>query len=163
VFAIRVAAARPKLVSTLVMAEGTLDPHGEEVFDGQSEAEFVRRGFAELVAAMRSAAEADPTSIAAIHLGMTELLEPRAIYREDVSMRDGDEPPARSLLSELTIPRWYLRGELSEPEPDFETLLTEFGVSVVHVPDTGHAMGLQNPRGFADAVAAAMHGSIGGG
>src|SRR6478752_8323643 len=51
--AIRVAAAHPGVVSTLVMAEGTVDPHGEVVFDGQSEDEFVSRGFAELVSSQR--------------------------------------------------------------------------------------------------------------
>ena len=58
--AIRVAAARPGVVKTLVMAEGTVDPHGEEVFGGQTEDEFVSSGFAELVASQRSSAEADP-------------------------------------------------------------------------------------------------------
>ena len=157
--AIRVAAARPNIVSELIMAEGTLDAHGEEVFDGQSEDEFLRHGFADLIAAMRADAEADPTSVAAVHLGMTELLEPRAVYRADVSMRDGHEPSARSLLSDLSIPRWYLHGELSRPEPEFETLISELGVSILQVPDTGHAMGLQNPRGLADAVAAIVAGT----
>ncbi|HEY2297495.1 MAG TPA: alpha/beta hydrolase [Jatrophihabitans sp.] len=157
--AIRVAAARPQLVSALVMVEGTLDPHGEEVFGGQSEEEFLRHGFADLIAALRADAEADPTSTAAVHLGLTEILEPRAVYRSDVSMRDGHDPSARSLLANLSIERWYLRGELTQPEPDFDALITDLGVSVMSVPNTGHAMGLQNPRGLADAVAAILAGT----
>jgi hypothetical protein len=46
--------------------------------------------------------------------------------------------------------------ELSEPDPEFEALIEELGVSVLHVPDTGHAMGLQNPRSLAEAVAAIL-------
>lgn len=154
--AVRVAAARPGPVSALVMAEGTLDAHGEEVFGGQSEEEFVARGFGDMVASQRSTAEADPAGIPAVHLGMTQLLEPRAVYRSAVSMRDGHDPSARWLLAELTVPRWYFVGELSEPEPDFENLLRTLGVSLLRVPGTGHAMGLQNPRGFAEALAGVL-------
>jgi pimeloyl-ACP methyl ester carboxylesterase len=157
--AIRVAAARPHVVSTLVMLEGTIDPHGEAVFDGQSEADFVERGFTEMVTAMRRTAQDDPTGIPAVHLGLTELLEPRAVHRSDVSMRDGHEPSARSLLSGLSIDRWYLNGALSEREPELERGLAELGVSLLVVPDTGHAMGLQNPRGLAEAVAAIVTGT----
>jgi hypothetical protein len=91
-----------------------------------------------------------------VHLGITELLEPRAVFRADVSMRDGHDPSARSLLTKLSMQRWYLRGEFTEPEPDFDAFLADIGVSFVQVPDAGHAMGLQNPRGLADAVAAIL-------
>ena len=160
--AIRVADARPGVVKTVIMAEGTVDPHGEEVFGGQTEDEFVSRGFAELVASQRSSAEADPGGIPAIHLGLTQVLEPRAVYRSDVSMRDGHEPSARSLLAGLEADLWYLEGELSEPEPEFAAGMRALGVSYVRVPDTGHAMGLQNPRGLAAAVAAIIAGTASG-
>src|SRR3954447_21760132 len=82
---IRVAAALPSMVTVLVMAEGTLDSHHEEVFGGQTEEEFADKGFAELLAGMRDRAVADPAGVPAVHLGLTSGLEPRAIYREDVS------------------------------------------------------------------------------
>jgi pimeloyl-ACP methyl ester carboxylesterase len=160
--AIRVAAARPGVVTTLVMAEGIVDPHGEEIFDGQSEDEYVNHGFAELIASQRSSAEAEPQGIPAIHLGLTQVLEPRAVYRSEVSMRDGDEPSARSLLAGLEADLWYLEGELSEPDPEFEAGMRALGVSYLRVPDTGHAMGLQNPSGFAAAVASIITGTASG-
>ena len=49
--------------------------------------------------------------------------------------------------------RWYLQGELSDPAPDLERDLAAIGVGWKVVPTTGHAMGLQNPSGFATAVA----------
>jgi pimeloyl-ACP methyl ester carboxylesterase len=150
---IRVAAALPDRVTLLVMAEGTLDPHGEEVFSGQTEDEFADTGFAALLAAMRERATADPTGVPAVHLGLTSGLEPRAIYREDVSMRDGHDPAARSLLGELAAERWYLWGALSDPQPEFDRGIEELGVTVARVPGTGHAMGLQNPEGLAEAIA----------
>jgi pimeloyl-ACP methyl ester carboxylesterase len=155
---IRVAAARPGVVTTLVMAEGSVDPDGEEVLDGQTEREFIARGFAQLVADQQASAEADPAGISAVHLGLTQLLEPRAVYRSAISMRDGHEPSARSLLSELKADRWYLEGELSEPEPEWEAGIREMGVNWLSVPATGHAMGLQNPTGLADVIAAILAG-----
>ena len=84
------------------------------------------------------------------------------MYRSDVSMRDGHEPSARSLLAGLEADLWYLEGELSDPDPDFEAGMRALGVSYLRVPDTGHAMGLQNPMGLAAAVAAIVTGTASG-
>jgi pimeloyl-ACP methyl ester carboxylesterase len=54
------------------------------------------------------------------------------------------------------MPRWYLQGELSEPEPDDEHYLAAMGVGWRIVPGTGHAMGLQNPEGLAQTIAEVM-------
>ena len=153
--AIHVAAARPRIVSMLVMAEGAVDAHGEEVFDGQTEDEFVDHGFASIVEEQTKAAEEQPTGIPAAHVGMTRLIEPRALYREEISMRDPTDPPTRSLLLGLQAPRWYLQGALSDPDPVFQEEMSAAGVTWVEVPDTGHPMGLQNPYGLAAAVAEA--------
>lgn len=116
------------------MAEGTVDPHGEEVFGGQSEDEFVDHGFAELVTSQRASAEGDPRRIPAIHLGLTQVLEPRAVYRSDVSMRDGHEPSARSLLAGPEADLWYLVRELTEPEPELEAGLLKLGPRTCRCP-----------------------------
>jgi pimeloyl-ACP methyl ester carboxylesterase len=150
--AVHVAAARPRVVSLLIMAEGVTDAGGEPDFGGQTEAEFLQRGFGELVSRQTIEAVAAPTGIRAAHLEMTRLIEPRAIYREDVSMAGDTTPSIPSLLARLDIPRWYLIGELSDPE-DLERDLAILGVKWKVVPDTGHPMGLQNPEGFARAVA----------
>ena len=157
--AVHVAAARPTIVSLVVMAEGVVDAHGEPVFDGQSEDRFVEQGFGELVSAQANAAEANPNGVPAAHLGMTQVLEPRAIYREDVSMRDGTDPSVRSLLRDLEMPRWYLLGELSDPEPVLRRELAEMGVGWKVVPNAGHPMGLQNPEGLALTVAEVLTAS----
>ena len=152
--AVHVAAARPSHVSVVIMAEGIIDGH-EEPF-GESEDQFVAGGFGELIAAQAIEAEAQPAGVRAAHLGITRLLEPRAIYREDASMRDGTEPSVRSLLGKLEMPRWYLQGELSDPDPDLQRDLAEMGVGWKIVPETGHPMGLQNPEGLAQTVAEAL-------
>ena len=150
---IHVAAARPRIVSLLVMAEGNIDGDGEIPLDGQTEDQFVERGFAELLDAQSMEAESQPAGLRAAHLGITRLLEPRAVYREAVSMSGETEPSTRSLLGSLEMPRWYLLGGASDPEPELQRDLAARGVGWKVVPHTGHAMGLQNPEGLAQAVA----------
>ena len=150
---VHVAAARADRVSLLIMAEASIDAGGEIPLGGQSENEFVERGFSELLEAQAKIAEAQPDGVPAAHLGITRLVEPRAIHREAVSLESGTKPSVRSLLREMQIPRWYLQGELSDPTPDLERDLAAMGVGWKVVPMTGHPMGLQNPEGFAQAVA----------
>ncbi len=151
--AILVAAARPSVVSLLVMAEGNIGPAADDRFGGLTEEQFVDNGFRELLDGQAKEAEAQPEGLRAAHLGMTRLLEPRAIYREAVAMERETEPSLRSLLAGLEIPRWYLNGELSGPEPELELELASMGVGWRVVPQTGHPMGLQNPSGLAETVA----------
>jgi pimeloyl-ACP methyl ester carboxylesterase len=151
-----VAAARPSVVAFVVMAEGVVDADTDwVVFDGQSEDAFVATGYDELLRAQEGAARADPAGLPAAHLGITRLVDPRALYREAVSMRDGTDPPVRDLIAEAKMPRWYLQGALSEPDNELQRGLEALGVTWRVVPDTGHAMGLQNPLGLAQAVAEA--------
>jgi pimeloyl-ACP methyl ester carboxylesterase len=157
--AVGVAAARASIVSLLVMAEGHIDDDGEAPLGGQTEDQFVERGFRELLEAQSMEAEAQPGGLRAAHLGITRLIEPRAIHREAVSMNDGTSPSVRSLLGTLEMPRWYLQGEASDPQPDLQRDLAALGVGWKVVPNTGHPMGLQNPEGFAQAVAEALPAS----
>ena len=127
---ILVAAARPAVVSLLVMAEGNVGPEGNDRFEGQTEAQFVERGFSDLLADQAQEAEAEPGGLRLTHLGITRLIEPRAIYREAVSMETETHPSLRSLLGGLTMPRWYLNGELSDPYPEFEREMAAVGVGM---------------------------------
>ncbi len=154
--AVLVAAARPSIVSLLIMAEGSTGPSGEVRLGGQAEEDFIALGFADLLQDYVRDAEAQPEGLRAAHLGITRLIEPRAIYREAVSFELDRTPSVLSLLSNLEMPRWYLWGELSDPEPDLERDLAARGVHLKVVPQTGHAMGLQNPEGFARSVAEAV-------
>src|SRR5690349_17496830 len=150
--AILVAAARPAVVSLLVMAEGNIDPGGDDRLDGQTEDQFVERGFRDLVERQHAEAVAKPDGLRAAHVGITRLVDPRAIYREAISMEVDTTPSLRSHLASLQIPRWYLVGELSDSEPEFEQQMAAIVVGWKVVPETGHAMGLQNPFGLAHTV-----------
>ena len=155
--AVHVAAARPAVVSLLVMAEPAIDPGGEAPFEGQTEDQFVARGFSELLEAQSVEAAANPHGIRAAHLGITRLVDPRAVHREGVSLERGTTPSVRSVLGQLEMRRWYLQGELSDPEPGLENELAAMGVAWKVVPKAGHAMALQNPGGLARAVAESVH------
>jgi pimeloyl-ACP methyl ester carboxylesterase len=170
--ATHVAAARPDIVSLLVLAEGAVGlAGGDPTFAGQTEGEFVERGFAALLAGQVADAAAQPTGLMATHLGMTRLVAPHALYREAMSLDRGTDPSVRAVLGALEMPRWYFMGQMSDPgvnevrwldgwradEPPrtLEDDLAALGVGWRIVPDAGHPMGLQNPAGFALAVAKA--------
>lgn len=157
--AVHVATARAAVVSLLVMAEGNIDAGGDARLGGQTEDRFVARGFDELLEAQSKEAEAQPDGLRAAHLGITRLVEPRALHREGVSIEQETDPSVRTLLGALTMPRWYLVGELSDPEPDLERDLALMGVGWKVVPGAGHAMGLQNPEGFAQTIAEVLAAS----
>jgi len=157
--AVLVATARASIVSLLIMAEGNIDAGGGVRLGGQTEDQFVERGFSELLQAQSKEAEAQPEGLRAAHLGITRLVEPRAIHREAVSLERETNPSVRSLLSNLEMPRWYLQGEASDPEPDLQRDLAAMGVGWKVVPNTGHPMGLENPEGLAQAVAEALAAS----
>jgi len=151
---ILVASARPHSVSLLIMAEGRLDvdPVGPDPIAAQSEQDFVEQGFADLLDGQTRDAEALPGGLRAAHLGITRLVAPHALHRAEVARGRETDPPLRSLVKDLQIPRWYLDGSESEPwgpRDDLEAAGVEFRV----VPDTGHMMALQNPRGLAQTIA----------
>ncbi len=150
--AVHVAATRYKAISVLILAEGNIDADGGEPFGGQTEAAFVDHGFDELIARQTAEAEAAPDGIRAAHVEMTRIIEPRALYREEVSMISETDPPIHSILAALPMPRWYLNGALSDGQ-EAEAYLASIGVDWAVVPDTGHPMGLQNPAGFAQVIA----------
>jgi len=157
--AVHVATARATIVSLLIMAEGNIDANTGGPLGGQTEGQFVERGFSELLEAQLKEAEAQPDGLRAAHLGITRLVEPRAIHREAVSMHREANPSVRSLLGKLETPRWYLQGELSDPEPDLQHDLAAMGVGWKVVPKTGHPMGLQNPDGLAETIAEVLAAS----
>jgi len=157
--AVHVAAARPAVVSLLVMAEPSIDPGDDEPFGGLTEDQFVAGGFRELLKVQAEEAEAHPDGLRAAHLGITRLVEPRALHREGVSLEHGTDPPIRSILPGLAMPRWYVQGQLSDPEPDLQHDLEAMGFGWRIVPNAGHAMGLQNPEGFAQVIAEVLAAS----
>ncbi|MEV6330059.1 alpha/beta fold hydrolase [Streptomyces sp. NPDC051909] len=146
--AVHLAASRPDLVDRLVVAEPNLYPGGgmfSSPVAAQTEEAFVREGFAAMLAAQ------DRADYAA----RLRLADPSAVHRSAVALVEGSVPSAGELLAGLRRPRAFLVGEWSLPDADAEKVAA-LGIPVLEVPAAGHNMMIDNPDGFARALARAL-------
>ncbi len=145
---IRLAADRPDLVARLVVAEPNLYGGGGAFsfpVAAQDEAGFVAEGYARMLA----------TVDRADYAARLRLADPLAVHRSAVALVEGSVPAPGDLLAALTMPRTFLVGEWSLPDPDAEKVAA-FGVPVVEIPRAGHNLMLDNADGFASALAHAL-------
>lgn len=145
--AITLAALHPELAAQLVILEGNLDPGGGDFSGGiatHDEASFLATGYAESLAQV--AAWAKQTPALATFLGTVRAAAPHALYRSARSLVAGTTPTMRERFVALPIPRAYVFGERSLPDPDYEWL-AEHGITVATIPNAGHAMMDDNPDG----------------
>lgn len=158
--AITLAAARPDLVSRLVLLESNLDPlaPGQGLVStkiaAQSEAEFCAGGFQKLVESLRQLGLAGDGSMANL-AGTLQAAAPRALYRSSVSLAQGTQPTMRENLLRLDRPRTFIFGQRTLPSPDWDALASR-GVQVLAVPNAGHLMVWDNPQGVAEALDSAL-------
>ena len=149
--AVLVAAAQQDHVGRLVVAEGNLDPAPGMVsgpIPAMTEEEFVARGHADFVQAMRNAGFPD-------YAGTVQACDPAALHRSAVSLIAPRRPTYRAILARLRIPRTFIYGAKNTPNPDIERLDAD-GVAVRVIPGSGHDMMVDNPDGFAEVVADAV-------
>lgn len=149
--AVLLAARAPDLVSHVFSAEGNLDP-GPGFVSGRitamSEADFAATGHGEFVRMVVQAGFPD-------YAGTVRAADPVGLYRSAASLIAERTPTYREHLAELAIPRTYVFGEQTLPDPDVDRL-PGIGVDVRIVPDAGHGMMIDNPDGFATVVADAV-------
>lgn len=149
--AIVAAGLRPDCVRRLVVSEPNLDAGGgffSRPIAAQTEDEYVARGHERAV----RAAFAQGNDVWA---GTLAVSSPLAVHRGASSLVRGGSPSWRRRLETLAIPRTFVVGALSRPDPDVERLAS-VGVSVRVVPIAGHSMAWENPSGLAEALAAAL-------
>ena len=152
--AITLAGQRPDLVKCLILAEANLDPGGGAFSRGiasATEADFIRERYGQLIQAVTSQGQAGDLA-AAVAAGIWQIADPSALYRSAVSLVQGTQPSWRELLYQLPMPCGFIFGENSLPDTDTAILPTH-GIRIAVVPRAGHAMMLENPSGFAEAVA----------
>jgi pimeloyl-ACP methyl ester carboxylesterase len=138
-------------VRRLILSEPNFAPGGgvfSRKIAAMSEAEFVQRGHAEMVAASK----AEGNDIWAASLAVSA---PYAVHRGATSLVVGSKPTWRELLYEMTLPRTVIFGEASLPDADTKRL-AEHGVAIDVVPKAGHSMATENPTGFAEALRRAL-------
>ena len=158
--AITLAAIRPDLVSRLVLMEANLDPLGPgegAVSTGiaaQSEYDFCTHGFQALIDSFRQAG-IDGNETMSTAAGVLQVAAPHALHRSAVSLVQGTRPTMRENLLNMVIPRAYIFGANSLPDPYWDELPSH-GIQVLSVPNAGHFMVWDNPEGVADALVAAL-------
>jgi pimeloyl-ACP methyl ester carboxylesterase len=153
--AITLATQRPDLVKCLILAEGNLDAGGGNFSRSIAEAtedEFVNHRYSKLIQDWRSDSQSGNLGLAVL-VGYLQTTDPRALHRGCVNLVQGSEPSWRDQLYQLTIPRAYVFGEYSLPDPDFEVLPIH-GIRVATISQAGHSMIYENPDGFAEVVSA---------
>jgi len=148
--AVLLAHARPELVARLVLCEPNLRAGGGLFSRGvaaQPERDFDLAAYAARLTAQQPELAGYAASL--------RLADPVAVHRSATGLVELPEPTPAKLLGELRIPRTYLLGErnLGLPEVDEPDL----GIPVRVVPGAGHSMSTDNPDGFAEAVADALH------
>ncbi|MBV1853779.1 alpha/beta fold hydrolase [Catellatospora tritici] len=147
--AIVLAARHPHLVAKLVLVDANLDPSTPARRPGSSgiatytEPEFLAHGWDETLERV------GPHWAATMRLAGRE-----ALHRSAVHLARATVPTMREQLRSLAIPRTYLHP--AGAEPGGVAQLTQAGVRLVAIPDTGHNIMLDNPDRFAHEVADAL-------
>jgi len=78
-----------------------------------------------------------------------------ATYRTSCSLIEGSSPSWRQMYYALKIPKTYIFGSRSLPDPDFDALSKQ-QVNVIIVAEAGHSMAWENPEGLAAAICTAI-------
>jgi pimeloyl-ACP methyl ester carboxylesterase len=157
--AISLAARHPALLAGIVVAEGNLDPGKGSLsvrIAAQSEQDYVHEGHATLSRDFQASLGDSPRYGGVLRT--FSMAAPHAMHRSARSVLAERTPTFREAIENLKIPRTYLIGERSLP--DFpEGPAPKHGVTVAVVPEAGHLMNVDNPDGFAQAIADAVAGT----
>ena len=149
--AILLAHSRLDLISRLIVAEGNLDPEPGFVsgrIASMDERTFVDKGYERFMSEIISAGYHD-------YAGMVRAADPVGLHRSATDLIADRAPTYREMLYQMTIPRTYIFGEMTLPDPD-EEILRSHGIDVRIVANAGHDMMSDNPDGFALAIAGAI-------
>ncbi len=137
--------------------EANLDPGGGTVSTGiaaQTEEAFCASGFQDLIESFRNEGIAGD-SASAVVAGLFQVAAPHGLYRGAVGVVSGTQPTMRERLLQMDIPRAYVFGEESLPDPDWDALASQ-GVQVLKVANSRHTMAWDNPGGVAEALSTTL-------
>jgi pimeloyl-ACP methyl ester carboxylesterase len=152
--AIALAMRHTDLVGSLIVAEGNLDP-GRGTASARiaswSEEDYIREGHLAFVGEFgRSVADVPGYGGVVRTMALTS---PHAMHRSARSLLAERTPTFRQGIEDLRMPRTFLIGERSD-YPEARWLRN--GVNIVIVPEAAHLMNVDNPDGFARAIAEAI-------
>ncbi len=140
----------------LVLSEANLDAGGG-MFSKQiaaiSEQDYVHCGHQQVIA--RSVDSADPSG--KLWAASMRLCLPQAVHREAVSLIAGGSPSWRQRFYALPVPKAFVFGVHSLPDPDTDILAAQ-GIDIALVEDAGHSMAWENPQGLAKVLGEVLEG-----
>ena len=142
--AVVLADRRPDLVGRLVLAEPSLRPSARPLVEPFTEETFVQSGFQQELVAV------GPQWAATMRLA-----DPVALYRTEMALGRGMTTMLDEVLLTLAVPRAIVEGEKSGWLGD-DPAIRAAGIPVHVVAGAGHTMMLDNPAGFARAIAEAL-------
>jgi pimeloyl-ACP methyl ester carboxylesterase len=148
--AVLLAHARPDLVARLVLCEPNLRAGGG--LFSRAVAALPEEGF-DLVG-YAAGLTADRPELAG-YAARLRLADPVAFHRSATGVVELPDPTPAELLGGLRIPCTYLLGERNLGVPGVDD--PDIGVPVRVVPGAGHDMFIDNPDGFAETLAGALH------
>jgi len=150
--AISLAGKCEQRLSGLVLSEANLDSGGglfSRRIAGHEEGGYLESGHQTMIRNARaSACDEWAVGLAAS--------APVAVYRESKSLVDGEAPSWRQILYSLNIPRTFIFGQKSLPDPE-ESRLKANGINIEIVDNAGHSMAWDNPAGLAAAIQRGIH------
>jgi pimeloyl-ACP methyl ester carboxylesterase len=150
------AASHPERIARLVLAEAGLGPSDSEVgtmITGRPESDYIAGGHRQFVAMIRQMMH-ENAGLAGF-AGALEIADPRAVYRSTVGLVRPTVPGLRERFLAMKVPRAYIIGEQSPPDPEVECLRSA-GIPIIVVKSAGHGMMHDNPDGFATALVQAF-------
>ena len=151
--AIKLAEKLDKKVKLLLLSEANLDNGGgffSKKIANYSYEDFIKFGYEELI---RENIQ-NNNRLWAKGLSLTN---PTAIFKESLSLVEGQFPTWRKILYKLPTAKVFIFGEHSLPDPDWERLQTEH-IQVKIIPNAGHSMAWENPQGLSDVIYHSIEG-----
>lgn len=145
--AISLAARCVNKVCGIIISEANLDSGGgffSKQIASYDESDYSTLGHSKIIQDSR----ADSNENWAV--GLTHSL-PIAIHRESKSLVEGQTPSWRELFYKLNIPKTFIFGRNSLPDPDLQELKKQ-NVHIEIVDNAGHSMAWENPEGLTLAI-----------
>ncbi|MCE1188310.1 MAG: alpha/beta hydrolase [Ignavibacteria bacterium] len=145
--AVKLASIYTEKVIGMIVSEANLDSGGgffSRRIAEFSEAEYEKSGHMQVISEnIKRGNELWGTSM--------KMCSALAVHREARSLVQGEMPQWRELLYQLSMPKFFIFGRNSLPDPD-ENELPKHGVPVCIVENAGHSMAWENPEGLADVL-----------
>ncbi|MGF1718274.1 alpha/beta fold hydrolase [Photobacterium chitinilyticum] len=136
----------------LILSEANLDSGGgffSKSIASYNEKEYLNVGHNKII--QESKKESNESWAASLSMS-----SPIAIYRESISLIEGQSPSWRKVLYSLKATKTFIFGNHSLPDPDLMELERE-NINIEIVPGAGHSMAWENPEGLATAITAAIN------